>query len=219
MDLVKLEKRLPLRAYIPEDLNTILLMDFAPWLSSLMSLTDETSAERLEIALPAVKELCIGMGFDEIKKMFEMYVDGKLNLKPMPNYFDRILLGKIVAQYKSITKTPKIIKQVQMTPEQEKQIVTDAIKDEFENYKFSGELNENRNYLYDELKIEVAERFKKVAWKHSVKEIRKEQKELSKRSQADNETLKAKCIIRYKAKLVALIFDKFTSYNQLKAKL
>ena len=55
-------------------------MHFSPWLSKLLSLKDETSANRLEMALPAIKEQCIGMGFVEIKKMFEMYVDGNLLL-------------------------------------------------------------------------------------------------------------------------------------------
>ena len=107
MDLVKLDKQLPLRAYPEKELNKVLLMNFLPFLTRLLSLTDEVSANRLEMALPAIKEQCIGMGFKEIKKMFEMYVDSKLSLKPIPNYFDRILLGKIVSNYKSLNKPKK----------------------------------------------------------------------------------------------------------------
>jgi len=88
-----LEKSLPLRAYVKEDLNKALIMEFLPWICSLLSLTDQKSADRLESALPAIKEQCIGMGFKEIRKMFEMYADGKLYVQPIPNYFDRILLG------------------------------------------------------------------------------------------------------------------------------
>ena len=107
-----------------------------------------------------------------------------------------------------------------LTEDQQKQLIKDAIKDEFTNYKFSGELNENRNYLYDELKqLDVEEKFKKVAWKHSIAEVKEEDRQLSKRGRANKEILKAKCIIRYKRKLVALIFDKFVSYEQLKSKL
>ena len=85
-----LDKNLPLRAYPEEKLNRIILMDFMPYLARLLSLTDEVAADRLEVALPAIKEHCIGMGFKEIKKMFEMYADSKLPIKPIPNYFDSI---------------------------------------------------------------------------------------------------------------------------------
>ena len=40
------------------------------------------------------------MGFAEIQKMFEMYADSKLDIEPKANYFDRVLLGKIVAEYR-----------------------------------------------------------------------------------------------------------------------
>ena len=53
----------------------------------------------------------------QIKKMFEMYVDGKMSLKPIPNYFDRILLGKIVAEYKTLTKKPKIVEEKKLSEE------------------------------------------------------------------------------------------------------
>ena len=115
MELDKYEKlndKLPLKAY-PKDgqlLNSIIINVFVEWLSGLLTLSSQTSAERLEIALPAIKEHCGSMGFDEIKKMFEMYADSKLSIKPIPNYFDRILFGKIVAAYKEqkIVKPKKI---------------------------------------------------------------------------------------------------------------
>ena len=69
-NLAILERTIPLRAIPEKDLNEALLIDFMPWLSKLLSLTDDVSADRLEIALPAIKEQCIGMGFVEIKKMF-----------------------------------------------------------------------------------------------------------------------------------------------------
>lgn len=174
MDLVKLEKTLPLRAYPDQDLNRILLMDLMPCISGLLSLTDEVSAKRLEIALPAVKEQCIGMGLAEIKKMFEMYVDSKLNLKPIPNYFDRILLGKIVSNYKSLNK-PKKIEQVDISEEEKEFIMAEAIDRLKKEVKINKRITSICVHVYDHLdskgllptekeyKLEIYERAKLIA--------------------------------------------------------
>ena len=152
MELVKLESTMPLRAYIQEDLNRILLITFLPWLASLLSLTDETSAERLEIALPAIKEQCIGMGFADIKKMFEMYVDSKLNLKPIPNYFDRILLGKIVDSYKALNAVkPKKIEEVSISEQEKEFIMAEAVDRVQKEVKQNGFISGNCSHIYDYL--------------------------------------------------------------------
>jgi len=119
MDLTVLDNNTHLRLYSEVDLNNILLYKFTPWLSKLLSLTDDISADRLEMALPAIKNACIGMGFNEIRKMFEMYVDGKLSVKPLTNFFDRILLGKIVDSYKTIKKLQKSTVMEVKVPEEE----------------------------------------------------------------------------------------------------
>ena len=106
--LTKLDNKIPIKSIPEQELNRIIIMEFTEWIADLLSLTDEISAKRLEIALPAIKEHCWSMGFDEIKKMFEMYVDNKLALKPIPNYFDRILLGKILIAYKQQKKMNRI---------------------------------------------------------------------------------------------------------------
>lgn len=100
MKLAKIDNPIPIKCIPENDLNTILVTEFSVWISGLLSLTDTTSMERLEIALPAIKQHCWSLGFVEIKKMFEMYADGLLKVKPIPNYFDRILVGKIVEAYK-----------------------------------------------------------------------------------------------------------------------
>ena len=152
MDLVNLDRQLPLRAYPPEKLNRTLLMDFTPWLSSLLSLTGETALNRLEIALPAVKDLCIGMGFHEIKRMFEQYVDGRLGIEPIPNYFDRILLGKIVAAYKSQNKPkPKKMEEYNYTDEEKEFILIEAVDRAKKEYKHTGDISEPYTHIYDYL--------------------------------------------------------------------
>lgn len=105
-NLAKIESTIPIKAIPEQELNMIILTQFTVWVANLLSLTDETSANRLETALPAIKEHCWSMGFVEIKKMFEMYADNKLSISPIPNYFDRILLGKIVDDYKSQKQKP-----------------------------------------------------------------------------------------------------------------
>lgn len=162
---------------------------------------------------------------EEFTKAFDLAIDGELKID-LFQQLNRVVMGRVMVLFKAYKieklrayrqrKTPE----QPLTPDQQKQLIKDAIKDEFTNYKFSGVLNENRNYLYDELKqLDVEKKFKKVAWKHSIAEVKEEEKQLSKRSRANKEILKAKCIIRYKRKLVALIFDKYTSYKQLKSKL
>jgi len=155
--LTILDTKIPLRAYPKEDLDRILIMQFTTWVSSLLSLTGETSTDRLEIALPAVRELCIGMGFDEIKKMFEMYADGKMGLKPIPNYFDRILLGKIVAEYKSSTKKPKVIVEKKISEEEKEFIMVEAVdrtkKEVLQTNNISSPCSHIYDYLYKKGKL------------------------------------------------------------------
>ncbi len=161
---------------------------------------------------------------EEFTKAFDLAIDGELKID-LFQQLNRVVMGRVMSLFKAY-KIEKLRAYRQrkapekpLTPDEQKQLISDAIKDEFTNYKFSGELNENRNYLYDELNIEVEDKFKKVAWKHSIAEVKKEEIQLNKRDRADKETLKAKYIIRYKQKLVALIFDKFRTYEQLKDKL
>lgn len=149
--LTVLEKNLPLRAYPEQDLNTALVMDFLPWICGLLSLTDEVSAERLELALPALKEQCIGMGFPEIKKMFEMYADGNMSVKPMTNFFDRVLLGKIVSEYKTISNMKKRIKAegVPMTDAEVERVMLDAVDRVKKEIKETGDLVGTAHHVYD----------------------------------------------------------------------
>lgn len=149
MKLIKLESTVPIKAIPEKDLNAIIITQFSVYVSSLLSLTGDTSVDRLEIALPAVKELCWSMGFKEIKKMFEMYVDSKLSIKPIPNYFDRILFGKIVDAYKQQkVKKIKVIEPIEITPEDKRnnEILSASIC--FDYYIQNGYLNDTSLYLY-----------------------------------------------------------------------
>ena len=143
-----LDKNLPLRAYKTEELNRAILMNFLPWLSNLLSLSDKSSADRLEIALPAIKEHCIGMGFAEIKKMFEKYADSKMSIKPIPNYFDRVLLGQIVNEWKSKRPIKKVENTVISDSEKER-IMLDAVDRVKKEIQETGTLKDTGHHVYD----------------------------------------------------------------------
>jgi len=150
MELTKIDRQLPVKAYPEKELNHIILIQFTPWLAGLLSLTDEVSMDRLEIALPAIKEHCWSMGFLEIKKMFEMYADNKLSLKPIPNYFDRILFGKIVEAYKDQKPRKKLIpKENNLSEEEKEMIVFSGVINCFESYKQDGFIRNGYGYVYD----------------------------------------------------------------------
>ena len=150
--LAILETSIPIKAIPEEELNKVILTSFLTWLCDLLSLTDETSAKRLKIALPAIKVHCWSMGFEEIKKMFTIYADGGLSVKPMPNYFDRILLGKIVDAYKQ--QKPIIKKEIVMpepTQEEKDNLIYMGVINCFDEFKQTNKIIEGYVWVYDHL--------------------------------------------------------------------
>ena len=190
-----LDRALPLRAYPEELLQTAILKDLLPFLTRLLSLTDEVSADRLEIALPAIKTQCIGMGFAEIKKMFEMYVDSKLSLKPIPNYFDRILLGKIITEYKSQNK--KQIKPIEntMTEEDKENIMIEAVDSIKKEVKQNGVITSRCSHVYDYLdqkgKLPTDKESKMLVWEKASTIAKREAMEKATQSYEEHVKLKA----------------------------
>jgi hypothetical protein len=152
MSNIKLfESNIPVKAIPETELNTIMLTTFLTWICNLLSLTDEVSAKRLKTALPAIKEHCWSMGFLEIQKMFELYADGKLDISPISNFFDRILLGKILNSYRSYKK--RISKQKKILYSMSDDEIT-KIDDEILNrvglfFKENRYIDDNDFYVYD----------------------------------------------------------------------
>ena len=151
--LTILTNPLPLKAYPDQEkLNSLIITGLVPFISGLLSLTDETSAKRLEMALPAIKEHCWSMGFAEIKKMFEMYADGKLSIQPMPNYFDRILFGKIVQSYKDIKPVKKqVVQEKEMSQQEKDKIVFLGAVNCFDSFVQDGYIINGYVWVYDHL--------------------------------------------------------------------
>lgn len=175
MELAKLEKKLPVKSYPEQELNKVVVMHFTPWLASLLSLTGETSVDRLEMALPAIKEHCWSMGFDEIKKMFEMYADNKLSIEPTPNYFDRILFGKIVHAYKQQKPVKRQEISIPEISEAEKKLkIKLGVLRLFDEYKEFKDVGTGVTWVYDHLdelgliKKTKEEKIKAMTWAKSL---------------------------------------------------
>ena len=188
MDLVKYNN-LPIKAIPEQDLNRVILTQFTVWVANLLSLTDEVSAKRLETSLPAIKEHCWSMGFEEIKKMFEMYVDNKLSIKPIPNYFDRILFGKIVSAYKE----QKPIKKKTMIDQDQQKLMYDKIEaiKYYDSFIQMRKLDDNAYWVYtflaDYLKIiEDADKTKIFAYNRAMEQIKGDRKSKEDHEQAVN---------------------------------
>ncbi len=175
MELQKLNSKIPIKAIPEESLNSIILTAFVPWLSNLLSLTGETSAERLKTALPAIKKHCWSMGFVEIKTMFELYADGELSVQPRSNYFDRILLSQIVQAYKDRKRTK--------SPEKESNELPEVVYEMLDEYQETGKLTYKWLYMYQELRLkgklpphttkyqeEVAERARQIHGKETTQD-------------------------------------------------
>lgn len=203
MKLQVLERSIPIKSIPEEELNRIILTDFLTWVCDLLSLTDEVSAKRLKIALPAIKIHCWSYGFDEIKKMFELYADNKLSIKPMPNYFDRILFGKIVAAYKEQkVKEIKVIEPIVISEEDKRnnEIMSACIC--FDYYIQNGILNDTSLYLYSVLK----EKGLMIFTKTEVDIMIEKSKELEKPLEEQRLHYKKMCLRRY--------FDKLHATNE-----
>jgi hypothetical protein len=147
--LIVKNETLPLKAFPKETLTTILEGEFAVWISNLLGLTGEDSAKRLLVALPAIEKHFWSLGFDEIQKAFIMYVDGELTTKPLSNFLDRALVGKIFHEYKE--QKPRKQPKVKEISDESKFLYTQSglmkCLNHFEKHK--SVLDGYANFLYD----------------------------------------------------------------------
>jgi hypothetical protein len=157
-NLVKWETSVPLRAIPEERLNAVLSNEFADWLCGLLSLTDDTSAERLVHAIQAIKKQFWSMGFVEIKKAFELYADSQLDVKPIPNYLDRIQVGKIFEAYRHHKPKPKPKPiQIEISDEEKEALVYMGVINCFEQFLQDRKIIVGYTWVYghlfDDLKL------------------------------------------------------------------
>lgn len=146
MELVIKHPNLPLRAY--PDIDRQLLMIDA-WLSALLNLKAKEGFDELVIkqALEGVKEHCRSMSLSQIKKAFEMYVDGSLGLIPRTNYLDRPLVGQIMTKFKE-TKHYKP-QQVEQQEPDKKTVDKHKIWRAYEHWERWNKVIPGYAYVYD----------------------------------------------------------------------
>lgn len=146
-----LDKKLPLRAYPEKTLDNVLNNEFKFWLANLISIKAENE-EKLNSALPAIKKHFWSLGLHEIKKAFEMYVDSELITKPIPNYFDRILVGQIFKEYKQ--QKPIIKKEFKMpelTQEEKDNLTYLGVINCFDEFVQTNKIINGYVWVYDHL--------------------------------------------------------------------
>ena len=149
--LAILERQLPLRAYPETKLDEVLKTSFKFWLANLLSIKADNE-EKLDSALPSIKKHFWSLGIHEIKKAFEMYADGELITKPIPNYFDRILVGQIFKEYKQqkpIVK--KEIKTPEPTQEEKDNLIYLGVINCFDEFVQTNKIINGYTWVYDHL--------------------------------------------------------------------
>ena len=144
-----LEKRLPLRNYPEKELDNMLSTVFKFWLANLLSIKADNE-EKVDNALPSIKKHFWSLGVKEIKKVFTMYADGELNIKPISNHLDRILVGQIFEAYKN-QKPRKKSSQHYTSPDEIEFIMTEAVDRIQKDYEQNGKITEMCHHVYDHL--------------------------------------------------------------------
>ena len=148
--LAILDNKLPLRAYPEKKLNEILNTSFKFWLANLLSIKADNE-QKLDLAIPIIKDLFWSLGLNETKKAFEMYALGKLNLIPKSNYMDIVLVGQIFNEYKSQkVGVKKAIPPPTISEEEKQRLISNGMKKCLEYWnKTETILDGYLQFLYD----------------------------------------------------------------------
>lgn len=155
---IKKYSNMPIKA-IPKPMLERFELPFMNYLSTLLNLKED-NAENLELCVPVILDMNRLYTFEQIKKMFELYVDSRLNVQPISNYIDRILIGKIKAGYTDYlkksnhlnTKPKKVDKNgKELTQEESYKRESDIIQacEWFESYLHLERLQDNAVWVYD----------------------------------------------------------------------
>lgn len=154
MQIVKTEKGnlFPIKA-MTEDTRSKKVLELGIWLSKLLSLKDDTSAERLEVLLPMVSEFCWSMSIEDIKKAFTMYIRSDLpGLEPRTNYLDVILFGKIIKAYKQAKPIEKkVIELPQISTAEKENLIYMGVINCFDSYVQTKNIIVGYTWIYDHL--------------------------------------------------------------------
>ena len=180
MELVKLDKNLPLKSYPEKDLDNVLQTVFKIWISDLLSLKSD-SENKVDNALVAIKKHCWSMGIKEVKKMFEMYADGELKTQPKSNHFDRVLVGQIFNDFRKHNMTkPKSKTDSDQEKSQQDMIYAIQLFDYFiQERKIPKESVWVYSYLEGKELINYSDKEKKIAYKIAFDQYKNKDKAIS----------------------------------------
>jgi hypothetical protein len=113
----------------------------------LLSLKEDKE-EPLDNSIKVIKKKFWSLGLSEIKKAFEMYALGDLNIKPISNHIDPILVGQIFNAYKNEIKTkPKKFNEDKFKAEQDYLYVTSA----YDHFVSTDIIGDESVWIYDYL--------------------------------------------------------------------
>jgi len=174
-----LDKKMPLRAIPEKTLDEILHTKFMYWLSNLLSLKAD-SEEKVIHALPAIKKHFWSLGMNEVKKAFTMYADGELSIKPISNYFDRVLVGQIFNEYRQLRpRKKKELKMPELTEEQKELLIYEGCLNCYEEWKQSKEILIGYTWVHDHIQhlFTFTDDEKKAMWALSKKRMIEQSKE------------------------------------------
>jgi len=155
---IKQYSNMPIKA-IPKTTLERFELPFMNYLSTLLNLKED-NAENLEMCVPVILDMNRLYNFQQIKQMFELYADSKLNIQPISNYIDRILIGKIKASYTDylkksshINNKPKKVDKngKELTQEESYKRECDIIQacEWFDSYIHLEHLKDNAVWVYD----------------------------------------------------------------------
>ena len=176
MELVVKHPTLPLKAY--PNLDKFLETEVLFWLSTLLNLKPKDKGEELVLkqALAGVSEHCRSMNLPQVKKAFEMYVDGSLGMIPRTNYLDRPLVGQIMTKFKQ-TKHYQPVRQEQPEPDK-KTVDKHKLFNAYESWRKFNYVIPGFAYAYDILDeyklIELTKKQKLSYYDTAKKELIKE---------------------------------------------
>lgn len=150
--LAVLDRKMALRAWPAQDLDRVFDTSLKYFLAGILSLK-EGAEEKLDFALPAIRSHFWSMGLADVKKAFEMYVDGQLRTKPKSNYLDRILVGQIFKEYRELRPQPKtpVVTNEEISDAKKADILTAGILRLFNEFEETGEVGPGNTHLYDHL--------------------------------------------------------------------
>ncbi len=159
----------PIKA-IPQDTIQNFELPFMNYLSRLLNLKAD-NADNLEMCVPVILDINRNYTFEQIAEMFTLYADSKLNIEPISNYIDRILLGKIKNGYidylnKSNRKKKALKKDVNgksLNPEEVYKREMDIVQacEWFDSYLHLNKIKPAAVWVYDFLESEGLIEFSK----------------------------------------------------------